>query len=370
MDRIVTSDGSRPLSRRQFVIRVGGGLLFVVMGPTLLGCRARPPGHPRTAPGGAKRPDEIEAARPPPWEPVYLALHRSGELAKRAERLWQRMEACDLCPRECGTDRLDGDRGVCGASSTLVVASAHPHFGEEDELVGEGGSGTVFMSHCNLRCVFCINWEISHGGEGSKSSLSDLADMMLGLQRRGCENINIVTPTHYTPHVLKGLDIAAGRGLKLPLVWNTSSWEKMDVLEQLEGVVDIYLPDIKYSDPKVAGRLSSGADSYPQVARAAVMEMFRQVGNLERSPEGIARKGLIIRHLVMPNDASGTAGVLAWIGANLPKETYVNLMSQYTPHYKAPSYPEIDRRITREEYQAAIDAAQLAGLTNVHLQGR
>jgi putative pyruvate formate lyase activating enzyme len=303
------------------------------------------------------------------FEPAYLKLHRSGELKQRGENLWKAMEECDLCPRMCGVNKLKGKRGFCGANSTLEISSHHPHFGEEKPLVGKGGSGTIFMTHCSLRCVFCINWEISHGGEGTRTSINYLAGMMLDLQKRGCPNINFVTPTHYSPHILLALDRAASKGLKLPVVYNTCGYERTEILRLLDGVVDIYLPDFKYSDEQNSFKYSSGAEDYPEVTRKALLEMHQQVGVAKPSEDGLIRRGLMIRHLVMPNNVSGTSGVIDWIAAHLPKDTYLNIMSQYNPSYKAGEYSEISRRITPEEYKQAISHARSAGLINLNIQG-
>ncbi|UCF21496.1 MAG: radical SAM protein, partial [Gemmatimonadota bacterium] len=255
------------------------------------------------------------------------------------------------------------------ATSQLVVAAFHPHYGEERSLVGRRGSGTVFFSNCNLRCVFCINWQISQGGEGEPESLRDLAAMMLHLQEIGCHNINIVTPTHYSAHIVLGLDIAAADGLRLPLVYNTCGWERSEILSVLDGVVDIYLPDFKYADSAMAAKYSSGADTYPEVTKAALLEMHRQVGVAKPAADGLMYRGLMIRHLVMPNRVSGTRRVIDWIAANLPKDTYLNIMSQYRPMYRAFDYPEIARRLTRAEYAEAVEYARQAGLTNLDIQG-
>jgi putative pyruvate formate lyase activating enzyme len=304
------------------------------------------------------------------FEPAYLKLHKSGELRRRGEALWQVMEQCALCPRSCGVNRLAGNEGFCRASSTLEVSSYHAHFGEERPLVGRRGSGTIFFTNCSLRCVFCINWEISHGGQGSPQTIEDLADMMLRLQSRGCHNINFVTPTHYLPHIVLAVDKAAAKGLRLPLVYNTCGWERIEMLKQLDGVIDVYLPDFKYSSGKMAETYSAGASTYPDVTKEAFLEMHRQVGRAVVAEDGLVYRGLMIRHLVMPSGVSGTKGVLAWIAAHLPKDTYVNLMSQYQPCYKAFDYPEIARRITANEYRDAIQWANEAGLTNVHVQGK
>lgn len=303
------------------------------------------------------------------FEPLYLSLHRRGELKNRGDTLWKIMESCHLCPRRCGVNRLKGERGFCGASSELVIASYHPHFGEEKPLVGKHGSGTIFLSHCSLRCVFCINWEISQGGEGNVHDIESLSEMMLDLQKIGCHNINVVTPTHYSPHIVLALDMAAAKGLSIPLVYNTCGWEKLDILNLLDGIVDIYLPDFKYAEEGMALKYSSGAEDYPELTKKALLEMHRQVGTAHPAKDGLMHRGLMIRHLVMPNNVSGTKGVIQWIRGNLPKDTYLNLMSQYRPMYKASHYLEISRRITREEYARAVKAAEEAGMTNVEVQG-
>jgi putative pyruvate formate lyase activating enzyme len=305
----------------------------------------------------------------PNFEPAYLRLHRSGELKKRGEGLWNMMKNCELCPRTCGINRLDGDEGFCQASSQLEISSYHPHFGEEKSLVGSGGSGTIFLSNCGLRCVFCINWEISQGGRGKPASIENMADMMLGLQEIGCHNINVVTPTHYSPHIVLAVDTAAQKGLRLPLVYNTCGWERLEILKKLDGIIDIYLPDFKYSDSKMAEKYSSGAETYPETTKAALLEMHRQVGVAKPASDGLMYRGLMIRHLVMPNRVSGTKEIIEWIADNLPKETYLNIMSQYTPTYQAFEYSEISRRITSKEYLEAIRWANEAGLTNLDIQG-
>jgi putative pyruvate formate lyase activating enzyme len=330
----------------------------------LMACRARNGADPRLDATGAALPPHID----PAFVPGYLRLHRTGELARRGEQLRALMANCTLCPRQCGAARLAGEQGFCGATDRLQVASHHPHFGEERPLVGRGGSGTVFLTHCNLRCVFCINWSISQGEPGPRSRVSELADTMLALQARGCHNVNIVTPTHYSAHVVLALDEAARRGLRVPLVYNTSGWERLDVLALLDGVVDIYLPDIKYASGEAADRYSSGARDYPEVTRKAVLEMHRQVGVAMPAADGLMYRGLMIRHLVMPNSVSGTRDVLSWIAAHLPKDTYVNIMSQYQPAYRASDFPAISRRITRAEHEDAVGWARSQGLTNLEVQ--
>jgi putative pyruvate formate lyase activating enzyme len=304
------------------------------------------------------------------FEPAYLKLHRTGELTKRAETLWAVMESCQLCPRRCGVNRLKGRSGFCRApGTTLVVSGFHAHYGEERPLVGTGGSGTIFLSHCGLRCVFCQNWAISHLGRGSEESVDQLADMMLRLQNSGCHNINLVTPTHYSPHILKALDVAAGKGLRLPIVYNTCGWERLEILTFLDGVVDIYLPDIKFWDSEMAAKYSAGAEDYPETTTAAILEMNRQVGVAQPADGGVMQRGLMIRHLVMPHDIGGSERIMEWIADNLPKETYVNIMAQYTPAHKAYDFPEISRRITGEEYLKVVQRAKDVGLTNLDVQG-
>jgi putative pyruvate formate lyase activating enzyme len=299
------------------------------------------------------------------YRPGYVTLHRSGELSKRGEALWEIMKECRLCPRECGVNRLEGETGFCKATSRLKVASFHAHFGEERPLVGVGGSGTIFMSHCNLGCIFCQNWDISHGGAGTLIEISDMAAMMLALQEQGCHNINIVTPTHFSPHVVLALDMAAGQGLRLPLVYNTSGWERSGILEILDGIVDIYLADFKYMDSDMAALYSSDAGSYPDITRAALVEMDRQVGVARPEVNGVVYRGLMIRHLVMPGNVAGSFEAMRWIAGNLPPDTYVNIMIQYRPAYHAHLYPEIDRYVSGEEYREVVEEARSLGLTNL-----
>jgi putative pyruvate formate lyase activating enzyme len=303
------------------------------------------------------------------WEPGYLKLHRTGELKKRGQKLWAMMKACRLCPRRCGVDRLAGEKGFCRApGQKLMISAVQPHFGEERCLVGRHGSGTVFFTHCGLRCVFCINWQISIAGRGVEVGLDTLAKAMLALQKLGCHNINVVTPTHYSAHIVCALDLAAARGLRRPVVYNTCGWESLEILGLLDGVVDIYLPDFKYADSAMAARYSSGAGTYPEMTQKALLEMHRQVGVARPDKDGLLRRGLINRHLVMPANVGGTRQVVQWIAKHLPKDTYVNLMSQYRPMHLAPKYPKIARRITRDEFEQAVAWARQAGLTNLDVQ--
>lgn len=317
---------------------------------------------------GCRQQSQAQIPSDPEFEPGYLKLHRTGELHSRGQELWQIMQACTLCPRQCGARRLDGETGFCGGTSQLVTAAFNPHFGEEDSLVGQNGSGTVFFSNCNLRCVFCINWQTSQGDAGSRTSLDALATMMLRLQEMGCHNINIVTPSHYSPHVVLGLDIAASRGLRVPLVYNTNGWERPEILALLDGIVDIYLPDFKYTESAMASKYSSGAASYPAVTKSALLEMHRQVGVARPADDGLMYRGLMIRHLVMPNDVGGSKEVMSWIAGHLPLDTYVNIMSQYRPMYKASQYPEIARPLNRGEYREVVEHAEQLGLSNLDIQ--
>ena len=299
------------------------------------------------------------------YRPGYISLYRSGELRKRGEALWEMLKDCRLCPRECRVNRIKRERGFCKATSTLRVASYSPHFGEERPLVGVGGSGTIFLSLCNLGCVFCQNWDISHKGAGTDCEIADLAGMMLQLQETGCHNINVVTPTHFSPHLFLALDLAASSGLRIPLVYNTSGWERKEILEILDGVVDIYLTDFKYMDAQHAATYSNDAADYPDVTRSALIEMNRQVGVARPEKNGIIYKGLMIRHLVMPNNVSGSMAAMEWIADHLPLETYVNIMIQYRPAYRAHLYPEIDGYVSRDFYKEVVTGARNLGLTNL-----
>jgi len=302
------------------------------------------------------------------WHPAYVRLAESGELAHRAKALYSLFRSCQLCPRQCRINRLKGETGVCGAASRVKVASAHPHFGEETPLVGRHGSGTIFFSHCNLLCAYCQNWQISHGGDGALLSDEGLGRIMLLLQNLGCHNINLVTPTHCTPNIVQALRSAVALGLRIPLVYNCGCYESLEVLRLLDGMVDIYMPVFKYANGAMAKQYSAGAKDYPEVAMAAITEMYRQVGNLTVDEGGIALRGLIIRHLVLPNNIAGTEKVLSFVGEKLSPHTYVNLMSQYQPEHRAHQYSELSQRITGAQYRQAIEWARQAGLTNFQTQ--
>ena len=292
--------------------------------------------------------------------PAYLELHQRGELEQRAKGAERLLEACRVCPRECLAQRLQGETGICGVGDQAMVASYGPHFGEERPLVGSGGSGTIFLAHCNLCCVFCQNFEISQQDGGRIVSARELAGMMLDLQGMGCHNINFVTPTHQVPQILQALPIAVDGGLRVPLVYNCGGYESLETLRLLDGAFDIYMPDFKYADAGVAKRYSK-VESYPEVAKAAFREMHRQVGDLTMDGRGIARRGLLVRHLVLPNDLAGTGEIVRFL-AGLSKDTYVNIMDQYRPCYRAHEDPSLTRRPTREEFEEALRLAREAGL--------
>lgn len=297
--------------------------------------------------------------------PSYLALAGSGILSERAEKLASFYEDCRLCPRGCRVNRAKGETGVCQATARVKISSAFPHFGEERPLIGKGGSGTVFFSHCGLRCVFCQNYTISIEGEGVEISDAQLAETMVKVQGFGCHNINLVTPTHYLPSIVGALVRAVDLGLRIPLVYNTSGYETPEVLAILDGIVDIYLPDLKYMSPASAGKYSSAAYNYPYYAKLAVKEMHRQVGELKLDERGIAVRGVVLRHLIMPNRIAGTEDFIKFVAQEVSPATYVNLMSQYRPEYKAKEYPEIARRLNRSEYAEALAWARKYGLTRL-----
>lgn len=298
-----------------------------------------------------------------PREPGYLALYRSGELARRVEVALKALEECTLCPRRCRADRREDDpRGsFCGIGRYAWVSSAFPHHGEEPCLRGWNGSGTIFFSGCNLRCVFCQNNDISWYRTGSPADARRLARLMIRLQELGCHNINFVTPTHVVPQILEALAFAIEEGLRISLVYNTGGYDCVETLRLLEGVVDIYMPDMKFVDPEVARRFARAPD-YWEVCRAAVKEMHRQVGDLILDEHGLAVRGLLVRHLVMPNNLAGTEEVVRFLADEISRDTYVNIMAQYRPEGRAWEFPEISRRCTPEEYRQAVALAKAAGL--------
>jgi putative pyruvate formate lyase activating enzyme len=291
---------------------------------------------------------------------AYLKLPKKV-LKEKIRQVEEILKSCTLCPRNCRIDRTAGERGFCRTGDKPFVSSFNPHFGEEAPLVGSHGSGTIFFTHCNLGCLFCQNWTISHRGEGDEISFEALADIMLTLQGYGCHNINFVTPTHQVFQILRSLEIAIDKGLTVPLVYNCGGYEALETLKILDGVIDIYMPDFKYADPEAAKKYSRAAD-YPSIARTAIKEMHRQVGELIMDNRGIALRGLLVRHLVLPGGLAGTEEVVKFLAEEISPDTYVNIMSQYYPCYKASEHPPLDRRITNEEYKKAVKAARDAGL--------
>jgi putative pyruvate formate lyase activating enzyme len=283
---------------------------------------------------------------------------------EKVEQAYDILHACTLCPRECGVDRTAGETGFCRTEDRLIVSSWGPHYGEERPLVGRGGSGTIFFTNCNLGCIFCQNYSISHLSEGSEMTEEKLASVMIGLQDGGCHNINLVTPTHQVPMILKTLKIAYDEGLRVPTVYNCGGYESLETLKILDGVVDIYMPDFKYADSAMAAKYSDAGD-YPERAKAALKEMHRQVGDLIMNEMGVAVKGLLVRHLVMPEDIAGTEEVVQFIAEEISTDTYLNVMDQYHPCYKAFDYPELTRRITTREFQNAINYALKAGIKRI-----
>jgi len=293
--------------------------------------------------------------------PSYLSLYESGKLDRRIEEAYKRLEKCNLCPRNCGVNRLRDEKGFCQIGRKAVISSYGAHFGEEAPLVGMNGSGTIFITSCNLGCIFCQNYEISHWRVGEEVDDEEFAKIMLYLQARGCHNINIVTPSHIVPQLLSTLKIAIERGLRLPIVYNTSAYDSLETLRLLEGVVDIYMPDAKFADGNVSKEFCNAPD-YPQVMKQAIKEMHRQVGDLVINEEGIAVKGLLVRHLVMPEGLAGTEEICRFIAEGISPHTYINIMAQYRPCYKAVGHPKIGRRITRKEFESALEIARKAGL--------
>jgi putative pyruvate formate lyase activating enzyme len=303
------------------------------------------------------------------FEPAYLRLLEEGGFPARVEAALRELESCKACPRDCGCNRLVGKTGTCHTGRHAVVSSAFPHFGEEDCLRGWRGSGTIFFGLCNLRCVFCQNWQISQVRSGSEQTAEEIAETMLDLQDQGCHNINFVTPEHVAPQVIEAVAVAAGRGLRLPLVYNTSGYDALRSLELLDGIVDVYMPDFKFWKPESALRLALARD-YPERARAAILEMHRQVGPLRLGRDGLAKRGLLVRHLVMPGQTDEAEAILGWLATAVSPDTYVNVMGQYRPDHKVgeagrdarPRFAEIGRPVGAREMDAAFAAGRRAGL--------
>lgn len=293
--------------------------------------------------------------------PGYLKIAAEGVLGERVAQAQEILEFCRLCPRECRVNRLAGEKGYCRTGAQALVSSYSPHFGEEDPLVGRGGSGTIFFTHCNLLCLFCQNYEISHLGEGQEVDVEKLAKFMLTLQEMGCHNINFVTPTHVVPQIMSALVLAIAGGLRIPLVYNTGGYDSLETLKLLDGLIDIYMPDLKFMDEDVAYKFCRARD-YPQRAQAAIKEMHRQVGDLIINEKGLAERGLLIRHLVMPGGLAGTRAAMRFLAQEISKNTYVNIMAQYRPCGEAFKNPPLNRRLTQAEYEEALAIAQEEGI--------
>ncbi|NWF51590.1 MAG: radical SAM protein [Nitrospirae bacterium] len=294
--------------------------------------------------------------------PAYRLLSNKvlSDKMKEAEDI---LKECTLCPRRCGVDRTSGELGFCRTSDKPFVSSWGPHFGEERPLVGRYGSGTIFFGNCNLGCLYCQNYSISHLGEGVEMSHEKLADIMLSLQRQGCHNINFVTPTHQMPMMLRSIKLASEKGLNIPIVYNCGGYESIQALKILEGFIDIYMPDFKYIDPQMALKYSYAKD-YPESAKSSIKEMHRQVGDLYID-KGVALRGLLVRHLVLPQGIAGTEGVVKFFAEEISKNTYINIMDQYHPCFKAFDYPPLNRRITNKEFDEAIKLAKDYGLNRI-----
>ena len=297
--------------------------------------------------------------------PTYLNLSKK-DLNQRIKKLFKVLENCEICPRKCRVNRIKNEKGYCQLGFLSVVSAFHPHFGEESPLVGKFGSGTIFFTSCNLSCVYCQNYDISQLRIGEEISFERLAQMMIGLQNKGCHNINLVTPTSQVPQILKSLPIAIERGLKIPLVYNTNAYDSVEILKLLNGIVDIYMPDAKYFDDEVALKYSN-APRYFEIMKKAIKEMHRQVGDLIINEKGIATRGLLVRHLVLPNNLAGSEKISEFISKEISKNTFLNIMDQYRPCYKAFKFPELSREITNEEYQTAIRLAKKFDLKKLYL---
>ncbi|WP_432665873.1 radical SAM protein [Wukongibacter baidiensis] len=295
------------------------------------------------------------------YKPGYLNLLANGELENIVKTLKEMLKDCVLCPHQCSVNRLNGEMGYCKTLDNCIVSGVQPHFGEEEELVGSYGSGTIFFSHCNLSCVFCQNYETSHCGEGTSITIRQLAEMMLSLQRKGCHNINLVSPSHIVPQIVEAIFIAAKKGLNVPIIYNTGGYDLTDTLKLLNGIIDIYMPDIKFSDDDTALKYLR-VKSYSTIAKNAVKEMHKQVKDLKTDDRNIAYKGLLIRHLVLPQNLAGTEKIMHFIADEISTNTYVNIMAQYYPAHRAYKFEELSRRISREEYEIAINSAKMAGL--------
>jgi len=299
--------------------------------------------------------------------PKYLKSFKNSTLKSKIDQTYNMLESCEICPRRCKVNRLKNEKGFCGTGILPIVCSYMPHHGEEPPVSGNKGSGTIFFSQCNLKCVYCQNFHFSQEGEGEEVSIEQLSKFMVYLQSCGCHNINLVTPTHIMPQILNALYLAIEKGLNIPVVYNTSGYELPEMIKILDGIVDVYLVDMRYSESQHSAKYSSAKD-YPEMNQESLKEMFQQVGNAEFDVNGIIKKGIIIRHLVLPNRVSGTEKIMKFISQEISQKTYISLMSQYRPYYNACNHREIGRRITHEEYQEAIDYLKKYSLNNGWIQ--
>ncbi len=306
-----------------------------------------------------------------PFEPCYIALYRSGEMERRIRRLEARLASCTVCPRKCRVNRLEGELGDCHSGYLPIVSSVCAHHGEEPALSGKKGSGTIFFGNCNMRCVYCQNYQISQDWEKQESKQTDchaLAEWMLYLQNGlGCHNINLVSPSHFVPQIVRAVQEAVPMGLRIPLVYNTSGYDSLETIRLLEGIIDIYLPDLRYASDEYAEKFSSAPD-YVENARQAVKEMYRQVGDLVLDESGVAQRGVIVRHLVLPNGIAGSRESLTWLAREVSPTVTLSIMSQYLPVHRAGTFPELARKITYAEYQTVLKLVDELGLENGWIQ--
>ena len=305
----------------------------------------------------------------PNFEPAFIDTFNKGALAGKIEAAHEILKSCTLCPRRCKVDRPAGETGICKTGPKAYVSSFNPHFGEEDPLVGNQGSGTIFFTHCNLLCNFCQNYDISHLGHGEKISNEQLAGIMLHLQNGGCHNINFVTPSHVVPQILSAVEIAVQNGLSVPLVYNTGGYDSVETLKLLEGVFDIYMPDFKFWDPEVA-QTTCNAEDYPEVAQKALIEMHRQVGDLITDDAGIARRGILLRHLVLPHGLAGTREIMRFIARKISLNTYVNIMPQYRPCGRAGEVEGLSVHLSQKDYKKALQEAKEEGIERLDIRER
>ncbi len=305
----------------------------------------------------------------PKFEPAYIETYNKGLLADKVKRAYDMLSACELCPRKCSVDRLSDQKGICKTGIKAVVSSFNPHFGEEQPLVGTNGSGTIFFTHCNLLCNFCQNYDISHLGHGEEISNEELAGIMLHLQHSGCHNINFVTPSHVVPQILSATEMAIKEGLSVPLIYNSGGYDRVETLTILDGVFDIYMPDFKFWDPKIA-KATCDAEDYPQAARKALIEMHRQVGDLVTDKSGIAQRGILLRHLVLPSGLAGTRPIMKFIASKISLNTYVNIMPQYRPCGKADEIKELSVYLSQKDFKSALATAREEGIERLDSRRR